>query len=347
MFFFKSEICLFIGTINAIVIFILFLINRQWRFLYSNFLCNIPLDMKQTNQSKHVWIPLTDNHDWLETLWSIVQLACHFKTQHVDRYVFKRPDFLYYRDRLINCDFLEFCGACLFSFFICCNNKSNLLSLRPCSINMCIREYWSCLIILSTLCFHSGSFKVILQKCLILISSVQTDLIFCSFIFWNIRSSENRNFKRLSIGQIFFRTSFLVARACHEMLSGLIFRILLKSKQRLHATKTGLTNSFSINNCSIFSSYLSEKISMSSFTMNILLFEQISNDLFRKSTIHLSVCSLNTINFQSCFCRIFCKKSAFSFVSKSFQSIQITNSIWLSVFCNNDLIVWSVNSDRL
>ena len=175
----NSSSCATFGTISAIVIFILFLINRQRLVLWNNFLCNIPLDTKQTNQSMHVWIPLIDNRGWLETLWSIVQPAFHFKTQRVDRYVFKRPDFLYCPDHSFNSLILEFYGACLFSFFICCNNKSNLLSLRPCSINICIREYWSCWIILSPLCFHSGSFKVILQKCLILI-------FVCDIITYNV-----------------------------------------------------------------------------------------------------------------------------------------------------------------
>lgn len=89
----------------------------------------------------HVWIPLIDNRGWLEILWSIVQPAFHFKTQRVDRYVFKRPDFLYCPDRSFNSLILEFYGVYLFSFCIL-QNKSNLLYLRPCSINICIREYW-------------------------------------------------------------------------------------------------------------------------------------------------------------------------------------------------------------
>lgn len=160
---FFSSISSTIGTINAIVIFIIFLINRQWLVLWYIFPCSIPLDMQQTNQSMHVWNHLTDNRGSLEILWSIVQLAYYFKKPRADPYAFKRPNALYCPDHCFIILKPELYGVCLFSFCICCNNKSNLLSLRPCSINIWIHEYWSCFIILSTLCFHSGSFKVMLQ----------------------------------------------------------------------------------------------------------------------------------------------------------------------------------------
>ena len=64
----------------------------------------------------HAWIVMIGNHGSLETLWSIVQPVFHFKTQRVDQYAFKRPNFWYCPDHLFNSLISEFCGACLFSF---------------------------------------------------------------------------------------------------------------------------------------------------------------------------------------------------------------------------------------